>query len=243
MGLSLALLGGGFVLLLGWRASGGVMPPAEAQIDWSLESYPELAPEPVAVSSRTGITLAGRFFPGRNGATIILTHGYGGNQDETLPVVATLAAAGFSVFTYDLRGCGQSGGAVTLGALEQDDLRSVIDAVASRPDVDPERLGALGFSMGAAATVLAVAEDPRIKAVVDDSGWADVMHWLRPRLGDLIRHPRTPFTPLSLRLVELRTGIRLRRLRPVDAIGRLAPRLLLIIHGELDESCHRGTAT
>jgi uncharacterized protein len=231
----LAAIGSGALLLLGWRASGKAMHPESGDLPWGLEDYPDLAPESIEVNSQTGITLACRFFPGRNRATVILTHGYGGNQDEMLPVARALHAAGFNVFTYDLRGCGRSGGAVTLGALEQDDLRSVVDAVAGRPDVDPERIGALGFSMGAATTVLEAADNPRIKAVVDDSGWADVRHWVRPRLSDLLMQPTRHFSPVSLKLLELRAGVRLRRLRPVDVIGRLSPRPILMIHGSADE--------
>lgn len=210
------------------------MHPAPAAMPWDLGDYPELQAEAVTVNSRTGVSLAGRFFRGRTGTTIILSHGYGSNQDEMLPTANVLHAAGFNVFTYDMRGCGHSGGAVTLGALEQDDLRSVVDFVAARSDGDPQRIGALGFSMGAAATVLAAADDPRIKAVVNDSGWSDVKHWLKPRVLDLVLHPRSRFSPISLKLVELRTRVHLGRLRPIDVIGRLSPRPIFIIHGARD---------
>jgi uncharacterized protein len=210
------------------------MHPPAGELPWSLSDYPDLMPAPVLVNSRTGVTLTARFFAGTNGATVILSHGYGGNQDEMLPVADALHAAGFNLFTYDLRGCGGSGGQVTLGALEQDDLRSVIDAVCERPDVDRARLGALGFSMGAAITVMEAADDARIKAVVDDSGWAHVRNWVRPRLSDLFLRPTRHFSPLALKLLEFRTGVRLRRLRPVDVVGRVSPRPILMIHGLAD---------
>jgi dipeptidyl aminopeptidase/acylaminoacyl peptidase len=233
--LALATGGGGMLALLGWRGSGTAMHPAPASIPWALDDFPELTPETVKVQSRTGVTLMGRFFRGGGGATIILSHGYGGNQDEMLPVAATLHSAGFNVFTYNLRGCGTSGGEVTLGALEQEDLRSVVDVVAARSDVDGDRIGALGFSMGAATTLLEAADDGRIKAVVADSAWSDVRHWVRPRLRDLVLRPTWHFSPVSLKLLELRTGARLRRLRPVNAVPRVSPRPILIIHGGADE--------
>ena len=232
---ALAALAGAGALVLAWRGSGIAMHPSPGELAWSLDDYPDLAPEVLTVKSRTGIELAGRFFRGREGATVIVSHGYGGTQDEMLPVANALHKEGFNVFTYDLRGCGVSAGAVTLGGLEQDDLRSVIDAIASRSEVDPERIGALGFSMGAATTILEAVEDPRVKAVVADSGWSDVRHWVRPRLRDVVLRPTLHFSPLSLKLVELRVGIRLGRLRPSDVIGQLAPRPILIIHGTADE--------
>jgi uncharacterized protein len=229
------LLVGGAVVTLGWKASNSAMHPPRTSVGWSLADYPSLKPETVTVHSRTGIDLAGRFFRGRDDATVVLSHGYGSNQDEMLPVANALHTAGFNVFTYDMRGCGRSGGAVTLGALEEKDLRSVVDFLAARPDVDSNRIGALGFSMGAATTLMEAEHDNRIKAVVDDSGWADVHHWLKPRWQDAILRPTWRFSPVALELVELRTRISLTALRPVDAISHLGPRPVLIIHGADDE--------
>ena len=218
-----------------WKASGDAMHPGPGAYDWRLADYAQLQPEEVSVGGRTGTAIAGRFYPGKSRATIVLVHGYGGNQDEMLPTASALHDAGFSVFSFDARGSGRSTGEITFGAREQADLESVVDYLTTRPDVDAERIGALAFSMGAAATIMAAAEDKRIKAVVEDSGWADVHHWLRPKLRDMFVHPRARFTPLSMKLIELRTGIDFDRLKPGEVVGRLAPRPLLIIHGERDD--------
>jgi len=220
---------------LAWRASTSAMHPPPAQVPWSLRDFPALAAQEMTVHSSTGVTLRGRFFAGRTGVTVILTHGYGGNQDEMLPMALLLHRHGLSVATYDSRGSGASGGAVTFGALERRDLRSVVDAVSARRAVDPARIGALGFSMGAATTMLEAAGDPRVKAVVDDSGWSDVRDWLRPRTLDAVLHPRHAFSPLALELAERRTGTSFMGLRPVDAIARLSPRPLLVVHGARDD--------
>lgn len=223
------------VVGLGWQSSGRAVHPGKPTYTWSLADYPELAADEVTVHSRTGAELAGRFFAGRERATVVLSHGYGGTQDEMLPVADALHRAGLGVFTYDLRGCGRSTGEVTFGAREQDDLISVVDYVASRGDVDPARIGALGFSMGGATTLMAAAREPRIRAIVADSAWSDVNHWLRPSWGDTFLHPRDTFTALSLKLAELRTGIDLDSLRPAKSIARIGPRPVLLVHGSSDE--------
>jgi uncharacterized protein len=204
---------------LAWRASSRALHPGAPQYAWTVTDYPELKPEEVRVN-----TLSGRFFPGRERATIVLTHGYGGNQDEMLPVADALHHAGFTVFTYNLRR------EVTFGAKEQDDLLSVVDYLSGRADVDADRIGALGFSMGAATTILAAAREPRIRAVVADSAWRTAKSWLRPSWN-----PRDHFSRLSLKFAELRTGINLEKLRPVEAMQQLTGRPVLLIQGSDDD--------
>jgi len=231
----LIVLALGAILGLGWDSSGKAIHPGVGSYAWSLEDYPDLVPEEVTVESSTGAKLAGRFFPGRTEATVILLHGYGGNQDEMLPVASTLHDGGYSVFSFDQRGCGRSTGEVTFGASEQDDLRSVVDYLVTRADVNSERIGALGFSMGGATTLMAAADDQRIKAVVADSSWSEAKNWLRPSVKASFLHPRDRFSALSLKLAELRGGFDLDDLRPVDVISKLSPRPVLLVHAGADQ--------
>src|SRR5436309_11751825 len=113
--LAVAVLG-----TVGWIGSERAIHPRAVTYTWRLADYSNLRPQNVTFSSRTGITIAARFFPGRSHATIILSHGYGDNQNQMLPWANFLNRAGYSVLTYDMRDRGRSGGdAVTLGALEQ----------------------------------------------------------------------------------------------------------------------------
>ena len=221
----------------GWLGSETAIHRGPLVYPWRLADYPDLArvAEPVTVSSRTGVQLAGRFFPGASRATIVLSHGYGGGQDEMLPYANFLHRAGYSVFTYDMRNRGGSGGdAITLGALEQEDLLSVVDYLAARPDVDPERIGAFGGSLGASTSILAAARDQRIKAVVADGPFADVASVVDTGFTAYIGLPAFPFSPVTVRIAEWRTGQRVADVRPVAVVGRISPRALLLIHGRED---------
>lgn len=60
-------------------------------------------------------------------------------------------------------------GATWPGILVWDDMRS-LDYLASRPEVDPKRLGCLGLSLGGIRSAMLVAADPRIKAACV-AGW------------------------------------------------------------------------
>ncbi len=218
----------------GWLGSETAIHRGPLVYSWRLADYPDLArvAEPVTLTSRTGVRIAGRFFPGASRATIVLSHGYGGGQDEMLPYASFLHRAGYTVFTYDMRNRGGSGGdAITLGALEQEDLLSVVDYLAARPDVDPERLGAFGGSLGGSTSILVAARDQRIKAVVADGPFADVASVVDTGFTAYIGLPAFPFSPVTVRIAEWRTGQRVADVRPVAVVGRISPRPLLLIHG------------
>jgi alpha-beta hydrolase superfamily lysophospholipase len=225
---------------LGWRASGHLMYGPPAHYAWNLADYPGLArvAEPLTVRSSTGVTLVGRFFPGRRTATIVLSHGYGGNENEILPVANMLHAAGFTVVTYNERGRDGSGGQGTWGALETKDLRSVIDTVVRHPHVNPSDVAEFGFSIGADISILEAATDRRVKAVVAVASWPTLDWYMQPKLSDVVLHPSTPYSPLALWFLELRTGADLGQVRPVAAIGKISPRPILLMQGLADTDVH-----
>jgi dienelactone hydrolase len=81
-------------------------------------------------------------------------------------------------------------GATWPGLLAWDDMRTV-DYLASRPDVDPARLGAAGLSGGGLRTAHLIAADPRIKAA-SVTGWmTEFAHQLHHHL----RHTWMAFSP------------------------------------------------
>lgn len=229
--LAVAILGG-----VGWVGSERAIHQGPKSYAWQVADYPNLRPERVTLTGSGGITIAGTFFPGRSRATIVVSHGYGNSQDEVLPLAAFLQGGGYSVFTYDMRSRGGSGGdAITLGALEQHDLVAVVDYLATRPDVDPARIGALGVSLGGAVSIMAAARDPRIRAVVDNCGFSDIAAATDTAFEHFIGLPAFPFSPISVRISEWRLGRSVSEARPIDVVGRIAPRPLLIIHGLADQ--------
>ena len=240
--ITLAVLACALLALLAWRASEQVLHPPAASYAALVSRYSALRGVHVSFRSATGITIVGRFFPGRTRATIIISHGFGAQQEQMLPWVSFLHRAGFSAFTYDMRGRGGSGGSGTFGALEQRDLISAVDYLASRPAVDRGKIGALGFSLGGATTIMAAAQDARIRAVVDDSGYADIRHWFNSSIVEALRHPTDPYSALSLQMVAWRTGIDADALRPAARIARISPRPVLIVQGTADHDLSPGNS-
>jgi uncharacterized protein len=134
--------------------------------------------EDVAFPTPDGLTLRGWYIPGQNGATILFAHGGGGNRLGVgqLEQAAALAKHGFSELLYDLRAHGDSDG--TQVSFTGVDVLAALNYLRSRPDVDPDRIGAIGLSLGAIDIVHAAAQDRGLKAIVLDglgqSGSADL---------------------------------------------------------------------
>jgi len=231
LGLLLILFG-----TIGWVGSERALHPAYPQYEWSLATYPDLHPEPIHLTSWDKIRLEGRFFRGDRRSLVILTSGYGDTQDQMLPFAEFLHQAGYTVLTYNSRARSPSGGDyVTLGVLEKRDLRSVVDYAAARGDVDAKCIGVLGISMGGSIAILSAAQDRRIRAVVDDSGFSDAPRIIAASFNHFIHLPAFPFAPLTVAIADYRAGIDVNRVRPVDVIGQISPRPVLIIHEADDQ--------
>jgi uncharacterized protein len=228
--LSLVSLGA-----IGWVGSERALHPDYRRYQWSLATFPDLEPEHIQVRSVDGVLLDGRFFRGTHPSLIILASGYGDTQDQMLSIAEFLHHAGFSVLTYNSRARVPSGGKyVTLGVLEQKDVVSVVDYATGRSDVDANRIGILGISMGGASAILAAAKDKRIRAVVDDSGFSDAPRVIDAAFEHFVHLPAFPFAPITVAIADLRAGIDVARVRPMDVIAEISPRPLLIIHEQGD---------
>lgn len=101
--------------------------------------------------------------------TIVLCDGDGGNMADLIFYAHQFFTRGFNVFTFDWRGFGQSADWV----MDPDqlccteflrDYDAAIDFVKTRPEVDPERIGLLGFSTGAYLSFAMLATHDEIAA-------------------------------------------------------------------------------
>jgi pimeloyl-ACP methyl ester carboxylesterase len=155
-------------------------------------------------------------------------HGAWSNRAAMLPEATALAARGYGVLLYDSRANGNSeGDTCTWGDRERDDVAAGVDYVAAQPGV--QRIGAVGFSVGAYSVSGAAARDPRIGAVVlegttpslrEGEDWAD-----RP-YGPVLSYP----TQLLYRWY----GLRISEIDVVAALRTMVPRPVLIVIGALD---------
>lgn len=124
----------------------------------------------VSLTSYDGTQLKGLYFPSRNGAVVVVQHGLQGQMGNVMHIANILYQHGYGVITMDLRAHGKSSGElVTFGRDESKDMQLVLDYVASREEVDPEKIGLYGWSLGGATVLLSGALSSQVKAVVADS--------------------------------------------------------------------------
>lgn len=146
-----------------------VRPPrfsfrSATSVDYGLDNCRE-----VTLTSNDGLRLSGWYIPAKNRAAVILVHGYGGNRLAMASHAKTLAQHGYGVLLYDMRAHGGSEG--RLFAAGWDAASDVLGALAflrGRVEVDHDRIGALGVSVGGQVVIRAAAQADEVRAVVSD---------------------------------------------------------------------------
>jgi fermentation-respiration switch protein FrsA (DUF1100 family) len=184
------------------------------------------------------ISLSGWYLPVEDSEQIIImVHGADGNRaDPTigmLDIASGLVEHGYNVLMFDLRGHGESGGnRMSAGYYE---VRDLSGAVEYAKGLGFEDIGVLGFSMGAATTILTAAENDDIDAIIADSSYADLQDMMAPEFSKRTRFPAF-FLPPLLFMVKIMYGVDFAAVKPVESIDEVAPRQVLIIHGKLDDT-------
>lgn len=195
-----------------------------------------VASEDVAFRTTDGLKLVGWYVPSRNGAVVIAFPGRKGPQRQT----RMLARHGYGVLLFDRRGEGRSeGGPNAFGWGGDRDITAAIAFLARRPDVDPDRIGGIGLSVGGELMLEAAAKTDGLKAVVSEGAGA------RAFSDDLEQDSSKGIDRLmAVAFAAVKTGalaVFADRAPPAnlkDLVGRIAPRPLLLIaapnskHGE-----------
>jgi len=164
---------------------------------------------------------------------VILAHGFFNAKDAYLfREIAKALAFHYDVVAFDFRGHGKSSGLFTWTAKECADLQAVIAYV---KDCGYESIGLMGFSLGAAISLLEAAQNPDIKTVIAVSApydfWKIDYHFWKPGMLDDLK--------LNLGYKAKGKGVRPShpwqpKIAPIDVVDRISPRPVLFIHGAED---------
>jgi uncharacterized protein len=210
-----------------------VLPVAIAIVVNHKARAPVVAPdlgrphEQLSLRTSDGLELVGWYAPSRNRAAVIVFPGH----DAPAPHARMLVRRGYGVLMLDRRGEGDSHGDYNArGWGGEPDLEAAISYLAGRDDVDSQRIGGLGLSVGGELLIQTAARDGRLAAVVSEGAG-------NQSLADQMQTPDAPKAVrwLSPMTIETAAGIVLSNRRPpvglATAIRRIAPRPVLLITG------------
>jgi pimeloyl-ACP methyl ester carboxylesterase len=198
-----------------------------------------LTPRPLVLHTADGVRLAAMHWdPGVRDVGCVVAHGFTmhSNRGPVQRISRVLAARGIGVVSPDFRGHGRSGGYVTAGA---DEIHDVAAAVTWLRNAGYGQVAVLGWSMGGSAVLRYAGLGGDADAIVSVSApgsWFErgtrsmrVLHWaFETRTGRATTRvlKRTRISPEGWTTVPE---------APAEVVGGIAPRPLLIVHGELDQ--------
>jgi uncharacterized protein len=152
-----------------WTVGQGVAASYPAHPELGTRTPADVGLTAVTVTMKTSddVELAAWWVPSENGAAVALLHGAGSTRTAVLDHAAVLASRGYGVLLLDARGHGSSKGhGNDFGWYGDRDVAAAVDFLARQPQVDPDRIGVVGLSMGGEEAIGAAGSDPRIRAVV-----------------------------------------------------------------------------
>ncbi len=216
------------------RIEEGLWPPEETPDDYG-RKYEE-----VSTTSPDGLKLTGWYLPGENGATVMIQHGSPGGRQDGLYEAAFLNEAGYSVLLGSFRAHDDcEGDTITFGYYEIQDVEAWHDYLLGRDDVDPDRIGLFGESMGGGTSILYAAGDPGVAAVATGSAFGLTLEVVVKFIE--FENPELPVwvVPTLARFIifwaEQLGDMDTEALRTQDVIAEISPVPVLIIHGGSDD--------
>ena len=124
-------------------------------------------------TDRSGGEHEGWLLLGLRGApVIILCHGYDSNRADLLWLGSILRDNHFNVYLFNFHGPKAKESRSNLGPRQASDLMAAIATVTKQRDVNPNRVGLFGTSVGGYAALVAAESNPKVKALVVDTTYS-----------------------------------------------------------------------
>ncbi|WGV57406.1 alpha/beta hydrolase [Brevibacillus brevis] len=237
-----------FVFFVSYKVIDTLMHhPRDSNVSYDLNSNKTPYEKVEFKSQKDNLTLKGYFFPSSNvtgkesDTTIIVVHGYTSNRlvkGRARSLIEHLVPRGYNVFAFDLSAQGESeGDLITLGFNEKYDLLGAVSYLKSKGDAG-DNIGVIGFSMGAATSLMAASENDDIKVVIADSPFRNAGIHVRESFSYLTGLPSFPFGWTSTLVGKWIFKVDLDSVSPMDAVKRIQNKPIMLIHGTGDPQIH-----
>ncbi len=178
---------------------------------------------------------------------IVMLHGSGGDRTGALGLLPILHEFGAGVAAIDMRENGLSAGSGRGQAIGVREAQDAIAAVAEMRRRGYDKVVLSGCSLGASAAILAAAQSDSIDGVIADSALSNFDRYVAEIADRRLARFRISaqwatalWGRAVIDLTRARLGLRGFE-RPVDAIGRIAPRPVLLIYGANDSLTPQAT--
>ncbi len=175
---------------------------------------------------------------------LVILHGLGGSKEMMAGLARFAAGAGYASLVIDEYGQGERTPDHTGTQAEQlaravrqtvVDVRRGLDYLGTRPDINAQKIGLVGISLGAIIGTVTAGVDPRLKATALVSGggdWGLILKTLSSRHAvvggrSTAGFQQADWTKLSAFLAPE---------DPLTFAPHIAPRSLLMLHGRKDDT-------
>jgi len=175
--------------------------------------------ERVSMTTSDSLELTGSYVPSKNRAAVILFPGATRSAEARM-----LIRHGYGVLLLNPRGQGTSEGDTVRWAGDRD-LLAGAEFLKSRPDVDDDRIGGFGFSVGGEILIEAAAQSADFRAIVSEGAGFPI--------GEADLSGAARLLQPSIAMMGAATAVFSNQTAPppiADRIGEIAPRPVFLIH-------------
>lgn len=187
------------------------------------------------VKGEGGVELAVWYIPAKDKkGVLIASHNLGGNKSSAFTYLRPYVEEGYSLVMYDFRGHGDSEKAYcTMGYHETRDLAILTDYVASEL-AEGLPIFYWGFSLGATISLLAAAQNGKVRAVIAHSPFVSLVQVLKHYAKTFYHVPGRACVFLVLSLLKRFQGVRAEEVDVARAARHLEEMPILLIGGARD---------
>ena len=231
----LAVLLSGFAWVTYEQANNLINHPKEArELGVKTPVDVGLSVQEVSITNPDTMRLYGYFSASKNGAYIMLQHGFKADRSRLLEEAKILQDVGYGVLVTSVRAHDKNDGQeITFGVREMEDLQAWYEYLLAQ-GAEPGKIAILGNSMGAAMAIEYASRNQDIAAVVSVSGFSSLQDTINVSVEYFTGLPAFPFAPAIATWAEWLLGMEVAQVDATKAAAKLCQTPILVLQGGAD---------